>query len=415
MLIRPLFDLKGDIDVVPPGRTLSCVSCGLYKGVSSPRMAPYGENRRDVMIIGEGPGEVEDARGKPWQGRTGRLLQRALHDIGFDLAVDCVSLNAVNCRPTDEKGWNREPTGFEIACCRTRIVNPAIARYGPKIILLLGGSALSSVLGPLCSYALGASVGKWRGFTIPIPELGAWVCPTYHPSFVAREADKEHIEVDTVWRQDIARALGMLDVPVPEPEDLRRNITVLRTEDEILQALSLAHDAELLSYDYETTGTRAVLHEVICVSFCCSADRAYAFMMPQSGSIPAAWAQLMSDNRVGKIAHYMKFENAWTIRHFGVAEINWAWDSLLGAHVVDNRVGICGLDRQAFLYFGIRSWDDLIAPYMAPVDRTDIASPNRIREFIVRYGEDECLIYCGIDSLIAFRLAVRQMGEILIG
>jgi hypothetical protein len=270
------------------------------------------------------------------------------------------------------------------------------------------------VLGPLCTEALGASsgkkkappIGKWRGFTIPIPEWGAWICPTYHPSYVIREDGRP--EVETVWRQDTARALKLLDSVVPTPEDLRSKVEILRAEVDVLRAIYEAHEAKLLSFDYETTGLRPSLHRVICASFATSADRACAFMMPESGPIPGAWAKLMVRHEVGKIAHHMKFENEWTREHFEVEGINWAWDPMLGAHVVDNRVGICGLKLQAFLNFGMQSWDDSITPYLGAVDDKDPSSPNRIWEYIERYGEDECLIYCGIDSLVAFRLAMRQ-------
>jgi DNA polymerase len=358
------------------------------------------------MIVGEGPGETEDSKGKPWQGRAGRLLQGALRSLSLDLARDCVSLNAVNCRPPN----NRTPTGYEVACCRAKIVNPAIEKYAPRIIMLMGGSAVASVLGPLCANALGDSIGKWRGFTIPVSEWGAWVCPTYHPSYVMRE--EKRIEIDTIWRQDIKQALGLLNTSVSAPEDLRSKVTPLHVEVEILKAIYAAHDAEFLSYDYETTGLRASLHKIICVSFATSPTRAYAFMMPESGPIPSAWKMLMARSKVKKISHNMKFENEWTCRHFQVEEIAWAWDSMIAAHVVDNRVGICGLKLQAFLNFGILSWSDLIDPYLRAIDEKDPASPNRIYEFIERYGEDECLIYCGLDSLISFRLAMKQMAFI---
>lgn len=405
MRIRPLFDLKSATAPLERGRSLSCVSCGLHKGVLSPRMVPYGENRLGVMTVGEGPGEIEDRDGAPWRGRTGRLLQDTFHDFGFDLVRDCISLNAVNCRPPK----NRAPTSFEISCCREVKVTPALLQYNPRVILLLGGSAVASVLGPLCSNALGDSVGKWRGFAIPIPEWGAWVCPTYHPSYIARE---NRAEVTTVWRQDIKRGLDLLDAPVPASENLRDKVIALHNETDILKAIYKAHEAKFVSYDYETTGLRPNLHKIICASFATSEDQAFAFMMPDKGPIPGAWKALMARSKVGKISHNMKFENDWTLEHFEVEKINWVWDSMIAAHVVDNRVGICGLKLQGFLNFGLQSWDDLIAPFLRSVNERDPSSPNRILEFIDQYGPDECLIYCGIDSLVAFRLAMKQMQEI---
>lgn len=403
---RPFFVLRPETDAPERGRQLSCISCGLYRDVLSPKMQPHGENRRRVMVVGEGPGETEDERGKPWQGKAGRFLQDALRDLGIDLARDCVSANSVNCRPPS----NRTPTGYEVACCRHKIVSPAIARYSPKVILLMGGSAVTSVLGQLHSGALDAPIGKWRGFCIPVPEWGAWVCPTYHPSYVLRE--ERNSQVDTVWRRDIRRAIGLLDAQSPAPDDLGRLVNIPRAEVNVLRAIYAAHEAKWLSFDYETTGLRASLHDVVCASFATSPDRVVAFMMPETGPIPGAWAKLLSDPNVGKISHNMKFEDAWSREHFDVEKIEWAWDSMIAAHVVDNRVGICGLKFQAFLTFGIRSWDDEIEPYLKAIDAGDPRSPNRIWEFVSRYGEDACLTYCGLDSLIAYRLAMRQMEAI---
>ena len=83
---------------------------------------------------------------------------------------------------------------------------------------------------------------------------------------------------------------------------------------------------------------------------------------------------------------------------------------MLAAHVVDNRVGLCGLKLQVFLNFGVPPYDDLVAPFLTSRDKRDPAVPNTIREFVARHGEDELLIYCGLDSLFAYMLMERQRG-----
>jgi hypothetical protein len=62
-------------------------------------MQPFGNFKREIMIVGEGPGKTEDRRGKPWQGRAGGVVKGALEDLGINLFEDCVSVNAVNCFP----------------------------------------------------------------------------------------------------------------------------------------------------------------------------------------------------------------------------------------------------------------------------------------------------------------------------
>lgn len=194
----------------PDGKTYSCASCGLYKDVKTPKMKPYGEFKRKILIIGEAPGKTEDQRGLPWQGKAGRLLQRTLlNEFGIDIFQDCLCMNAVNCRPPD----NRTPTNYEVDCCRKSVLN-AIESYKPKVILLLGNSALYSVIGHRWKKGLDG-IMKWRGWTIPDQDFGCWICPTFHPSFVLR-GEKE---VVTVWEQDLKQAFGKVDELLPKYEE----------------------------------------------------------------------------------------------------------------------------------------------------------------------------------------------------
>ena len=76
-----------------------------------------------------------------------------MRDLGVDVFTDYVSLNAVNCRPVvaDANGHigNRPPVPHEVACCRVVMVKPALSAYQPHVVILMGGSAVSSVIGGL--------------------------------------------------------------------------------------------------------------------------------------------------------------------------------------------------------------------------------------------------------------------------
>ena len=401
-----LFDMPTENvgDDAQLGRSLSCISCGLYKGVTSPKMEPHGGFRRGLMTIGEGPGKDEDRLGKPWQGKTGQLLRNALKRLGIDLDRDCLSTNAANCRPPD----NRTPTPHEMACCRHRYVLPTIQRERPRVALLLGGSAAQSIAGSLMP-DVNDAITKWRGFRIPVPQWGCWLCPTFHPSFVARSLEEGRREVETIWERDLEAAVAQLSVPVPEPEDLRRKVVILRGEDEILSALERVWRGDKFSHDYETTGLHAICHELVSASFATSPDRAFAFTYRRGSAVDEVWRNVLADDGVGKIAHNIKFEDGWSREKFGVEDIEWLWDSMIGAHVVDNRQGICGLKLQSFLQFGIPDYGALIAPFLESVNPKDPTAPNRIYEFVERYGEEEELLYNGIDSLVGLRLSLRQM------
>src|SRR5690606_35816912 len=148
---------------VTGSKSLSCFSCGLFKTCNSPKMEPYGNFKKKIMIIGEFPGERDDRNNKPWQGKTGRLLQRTLEGLGVDLFEDCVSLNAINCPPPND----RVPFPKEIMSCRDVKVLPAISEYKPHTIILLGSVPLTSFLGMKKRSETSkkvAGIAKWAGW-----------------------------------------------------------------------------------------------------------------------------------------------------------------------------------------------------------------------------------------------------------
>ncbi|MDZ4226536.1 MAG: uracil-DNA glycosylase, partial [Candidatus Pacearchaeota archaeon] len=189
---------------IPDGKRLSCSACGLYKDCLSPQMEAFGNFKKKILIIGEAPGEIEDKNGKPWQGKTGRLLQRTLQKLGLDLFEDCLNINACLCRPMDKSGENRAPYNNEILNCRQKVLQ-VIEENKPEIIIPLGNSALQSLLGNRWKKDL--KITRWRGWTIPDRDFNAWICPTFHPSFIER-SDKGAEEV--IWTQDLERIIDLI-------------------------------------------------------------------------------------------------------------------------------------------------------------------------------------------------------------
>lgn len=392
----------------------SCPSCGLYQNVLSPKMEPYGEGKQGVMVIGEAPGEDEDRRGKPWQGKAGKQLQKAFKRQGIDLFQDCVSLNAINCRPTDKKGRNTTPTGQQIACCRRRVLN-AVQEYKPRVVILQGGSAVSSVIGHRWHRNLGG-VNKWRGWAIPDRELGAWVCPTFHPSYVQRQ--EEQNEVQVLWEQDLHKAVGMAGESLPSYADEEGGVVI--TEDvgsvlEVLRDPSSYEDPDhrLLAFDLETTGLKPYNtqdHQVATISFCAQPDQAYAIPMPTEPEHLEQLREILEDPAIGKIAANMMFEDNWMVTMYGIKPYPWVFDTMQAAHVLDNRPGITGLKFQVYVRFGLVGYDEEVQPYLKSPSSHE---PNRVMELMrSRGGRKQLLRYCGMDSLLEYRLAKLQREEL---
>ncbi len=123
-----------------------------------------------VLLVGEAPGADEDATGRPFVGRAGRILDAALEAARLPRESVFIT-NVVKCRPPR----NRRPKPDELAACGPYLVRQ-IASVRPRVIVTLGATALRGLLGP--GHELKASRGKLlRWGDLP-------VVATYHPAGV---------------------------------------------------------------------------------------------------------------------------------------------------------------------------------------------------------------------------------------
>jgi len=154
----------------------TCGNCELCQGRKQ-AVPGVGDERADWLFIGEGPGAEEDARGEPFVGPAGKLLDAMLAAIDLKRGDNVYIANAVKCRPPD----NRTPEAHEMAACWPWLKRQ-IALLRPKLIVLLGRAAMHAVLHE--EQALGASRGK--RFEYRDGELVVPVIVTYHPAYLLR-------------------------------------------------------------------------------------------------------------------------------------------------------------------------------------------------------------------------------------
>lgn len=74
-----------------------CLLCGLFKKCQNPKMVPFGDNEKRILVIGEAPGSIEDEDGIPFVGKSGKLLRDVLFDCGVNMDVDCARTNVQQC------------------------------------------------------------------------------------------------------------------------------------------------------------------------------------------------------------------------------------------------------------------------------------------------------------------------------
>jgi len=142
-----------------------------------------GNINSKIMIIGEGPGANEDAIGKPFVGRAGKLLDKMLASIKLDRTQVYIS-NVVNYRPPE----NRKPTELEIHRYLPYLKSH-IEIINPKILFLLGSTALNTIIGNenVISKARGNWVQKEIGSIKP------WILASFHPAFLMRQPEQKKL------------------------------------------------------------------------------------------------------------------------------------------------------------------------------------------------------------------------------
>jgi uracil-DNA glycosylase len=154
-----------------------------------------GDPRSPLMLVGEGPGENEDATGLPFVGRAGKLLDDILGAV--DLTRNDVYLtNTVKCRAAVEEGGrmkNRPPRAGEIRACNPYLQGQMEA-VRPQIILCLGGPAAKTLIDK--DFRITKDRGKWYDLAGGVKAMA-----TFHPAYVLRQrGDDLQTAKRAVWR-----------------------------------------------------------------------------------------------------------------------------------------------------------------------------------------------------------------------
>ena len=166
----------------------SCTACKLCQGRTN-TVFGVGQVNAHWMVVGEAPGEQEDAQGEPFVGKSGQLLDNMLRALGLSRHFSeegaqpdpsrCVYIaNSVKCRPPG----NRNPAPDELARCEPFLIRQ-VALVQPKIILAMGRFAVQSLL------RSSDAIGKLRGRVHRYQ--GVPLIVTYHPAYLLRNLEEK--------------------------------------------------------------------------------------------------------------------------------------------------------------------------------------------------------------------------------
>lgn len=351
-------------------------------------MPLVGTGKQRILVIGEAPGKTEDLQGRPFVGEAGQLLRKYLTKLKLNLD-DCWITNSIICRPPN----NVMDPSYAKHCAPALLTN--IASVSPRVILLLGKYATSSVVGQEWRNSFD-SFERWVGWRIPSQRFSAWLCPTYHPSYLLRM--NEDITLSRMFTEHLKQALRLRSKPVPVRPAAEDCVEILRTTQQAKEKLLwLLAQKGRLAFDYETTTLKPEAKEarLLCVSFCFEGEPAFSMLL--NDDLFPLLSQVLKRRELAKIASNMKFEERWTRKWLRHGVVNWFWDTLLAAHFLDARPRTAGLKFQAYVRLGVAGYDNAATDVVTwDFDRLDPTS---------------LLVYCGMDSYLTYHVAMQQIEE----
>jgi DNA polymerase len=188
-------DFAADVD--------ACTACALARGRR--RSVPgVGDVNADWLFVGEAPGSEEDAKGEPFVGQAGRLLDNMLAALGLKRGHYVYIANVLKCRPPN----NRTPEPREVEACRPYL-DRQVALIQPKLIVALGRSAATTLLDVDATIAsLRGRVHRYHGVPLVV---------TYHPAYLLRNLpDKAKAWEDLLFARRALNASNPAAASSPE-------------------------------------------------------------------------------------------------------------------------------------------------------------------------------------------------------
>jgi DNA polymerase len=178
-----------------------CRECPLFANATQ---TVWGEGPigARLMLVGEQPGDQEDVQGRPFVGPAGRLLDRALAELGWDRSIAYVT-NAVKHfkwvpAPRGKRRMHKTPAQREADACE-HWLESEIALVQPQAIVALGATASRQLL------KRPVPVLRERGHWFK-REDGLPVLVTLHPSALLRLQDDERDAGYAAWLADLRLA-----------------------------------------------------------------------------------------------------------------------------------------------------------------------------------------------------------------
>lgn len=173
----------------------NCKRCDLQYSRKNP-VCGFGRPFPKIMIIGEAPGSKEDEVGKPFVGRSGKVLTLAMEKAGM-MTHEVYLTNSVKCRPK----VGRTPKISEIKACSTHL-RLELETIRPRLVVPMGNSAINSI-----SNILDRKLGRISEVNNKVFHCERYyIIPQYHPAAILRNPKKMEM-----FKDSFAKIAAFLD------------------------------------------------------------------------------------------------------------------------------------------------------------------------------------------------------------
>jgi len=403
-----------------------CETCKLYKQCKTHFVKPRGNlENPNIIIIGESPGRTEDFEGKPFVGKSGKLLEEVFRLFNKKFEEVCYITNVVKCCPyadpfNPNKGV-RPPTDKEIECCLPYLLEELEKFKGKDVVIMpLGNTALKGlgIRGKITEL-----VGKeleWNGFK---------VIPNFHPAAVLRNPK---------WKQKFISVFGkVIDNRQMEWENLIKPLQPKKAINFLQKKLE--EKPEWFCFDIETNGLDPFKDEIIMLTFSFP-DDPYGYVVPlyQKDPLPGDNYDIFNvvvDNiskqkvlqltkqlleTIPVIGHNIKFDLKFMVTKTGLdlSKVKVKDDTLFLAHFVFNKVQLgetLQLKDIAVKVLGLDGrWDEEVKEYLKSRYRLkkDRHYGNIPTSLLIKYAGFDVLFTKEIYLVLSERVKVFNCDEI---
>jgi DNA polymerase-1 len=352
---------RKDKPIVDPNNCRRC-RFGIDVQPNTRIVTGIGNPKASIMLVGEAPGKTEAHTGIPFSGDAGDTLTELLDRVNIKRESVYIS-NAVKCwpwaweddprNPGVRRLTNTTPDPKEIKACQVYL-KEEISIIKPKVIIALGGSALSAL-----ENGKKIKITERRGH--PSIYQGSespriFVVPTLHPSYVLRNGGvySEALKSPTMVAQDVIKDLELaVRISKDEIAYQPHHYLLVDNREKLEWVLSKIRERQVMSFDTETMSL-AFGADILGIGFAWSVGEAcYIPFLAQPEGLGDAVAEYWSDKDISreevvskikdvledpeiqKAGHNSKYDTVVLQNKLGIDVHGLWWDSMCGAYIID--------------------------------------------------------------------------------